>query len=203
MKTLLSLFIIVLLASHSLSAQNELPPLSSKARFTVRPMIFVDYSFYHWYQSPLKIGERPQNVGQVFNILPGIGGGLLMGSKTTFLFTLEGAVRYMPFSLDVDGFEGMGAIAFPILAGVRIPIHGILFVNFGGGVQWTKTNLYAKTAAFQQEQNPFFMTYIGELGLGLEENIFLMFFSRFGYAPNQAITFDFGLKIGLNGNLWD
>jgi len=203
MKTLLSLLIALLCIANTAQAQDELPPLSSKARFMIRPMIFIDYNFYHWYQNPLKVGERSKSMGQVLNVLPGLGGGLVMGSKTSVLFTLEAAVRYMPFSLDVDGFEGMGAVSFPVLAGFRIPIHGILFVNVGGGVQWTKTNLYAQTSNMQQQDNPFFMTYIGELGLGLEENLFLMFFTRFGYAPSQATTFDLGLKIGLNGNLWD
>lgn len=176
----------------------------SDARFTFRPMIFIDYNLYHWYQEPRRqVDATPKNLGQAFNVLPGIGGGFVMGKKTTLLFTAEASVRYMPFSLDVAGFEGMGSVAFPVIAGVRIPLNGILFLKVGGGVQWTNINIHQRTPAHQKYDNPFFMTYLGELGLGIEENIFLMYFLRFGYHPNQATTFDVGLKLGLNGNLWD
>lgn len=199
MKKIQLLFLLILALTQVVTAQET--PINNDAKVVFRPLVYVDYNFYHWVQEPVK--TTPKNVGQVFNVLPGIGGGFIMGKKTTLLFSLEAAVRYMPFSLDLVENKGMGSVAFPVIANFRIPLTGFFFMQIGGGVQWTSINLHQRTALQQASPSPFLMTYIGEIAGGLEEHIFLMYFLRFGYHPSQAMTFDVGLKLGIHGDLWN
>ncbi len=179
------------------SAQQKL--IKNEPLFVLRPYIFINYNLYHRYQKPSFNNE--QSVGQVFNVLPGLGGGLIMGKKTVLMFSVEGALSYCPFSLDIEGFEGMGALSFPLLANFRIPVEGFFFFQFGGGVQFNQINIHQSVNP--SAVNPFFMTYIGELSVGVEENLFLLYFLRFGYNGQSASTFDFGIRLGLNGSLWE
>ncbi|MDC0230853.1 hypothetical protein OAK19_02720 [Aureispira] len=194
---LVTLSILCFIADSS-AQQSD---INNDAHFVFRPLVFIDYNIYHWYKPP----ETSSNtdVGQVFNVLPGIGGGIIMGKKTTFMFLIEAAFKYHPFSLDLNGFPGMGSITFPILGSFRIPIEGFFFFQLGGGIQFTQINIHGHTAIQQSNSNPFFLTYVGELAAGVEENLFLIFFLRYGYNPQLSNTFDFGLRLGLNGNLWE
>jgi len=196
--------LILLIVLFTQVSQAQEPNRVNDARFVFRPLVYLDYNLYHWYQEPTRqLNVRPKNVGQVFNVLPGLGVGFILGKKTTLLFSVDVAVRYFPFSLDLAGYQGMGSVAFPVSANFRIPIDGFFFLQFGGGVQWTQINLHERTAAHLSFSDPFFMTYFGELAGGIEENIYLLYFLRFGYHPQQATTFDFGFRIGLHGSLWE
>jgi hypothetical protein len=170
------------------------------ALFLFRPFVFVDYNLYHRYQQP-SISAIGESVGQVFNVLPGLGGGFIFGKKTIFMFSVEAAVKYLPFSLDIEGFDGMGSLAFPLVANFRIPVEGLFFFQIGGGVQFNQINIHRSINP--SSFNPYFMTFIGEVAVGVEENLFLMYFLRFGFNNNSAYSFDFGLKFGLNGSLWE
>ena len=170
------------------------------ALFLFRPFVFIDYNIYHRYQQS-SVQSIEKSVGQVFNVLPGLGGGFLFGKKTVFMFSLEAAVKYLPFSLDIETFDGFGALAFPLVANCRIPIEGLFFLQIGGGVQFNQINIHQSINP--ASLNPFFMTYIGEVAVGVEEHLFLMYFLRFGFNNNSAYSFDFGLKFGLNGSLWE
>jgi hypothetical protein len=203
MKNIL-LILTLLIIANNISIGQDAPKLNSDARFRFSPMLFIDYSLYHWYQKPRRSMDRsPKSMGQVLNVLPGLGGGIILGKKTTLLFSLEASVKYFPFSLDLEGYEGMGAVSFPVLANFRIPLGGFVFMQVGGGVQWSQINIHNRTAANQQQPNPFFMTYVGELAVGIEEGVFILYFARFGYNANQSTTLDIGLRIGLHSALWD
>ncbi|CAA6826564.1 MAG: Unknown protein [uncultured Aureispira sp.] len=198
------LILTLLICATSFVLGQDAPKLNNDARFKFSPMLFIDYSFYHWYQNPKKrIDGLPQNMGQTFNVLPGLGVGAILGKKTTLLFSLEASVKYFPFSLDVAGYEGMGAVSFPVLANFRIPLNGFFFMQVGGGVQWNKINIHNRTATQKSIQNPFFMTYVGELAIGIEEGVYILYFARFGYNTDQATTFDIGFRVGLHSPLWD
>lgn len=198
------LILSLLLGSNSFVLGQDIPKLNNDARFKFSPMIFIDYNLYHWYQEPTrKIDGLQKNMGQALNVLPGLGAGFIVGKKTSLLFSLEASVKYFPFSLDLVGYEGMGAVSFPVLANFRIPLNGFFFLQAGGGVQWNKINIHNRSAAHKRHPNPFFMTYVGELALGIEEGVYILYFARFGYNTNQSTTLDLGLRIGLHSALWD
>jgi hypothetical protein len=198
------LILALLISTSSFILGQDAPKVNNDARFKFSPMLFIDYSLYHWYQEPSKrIDGVPKSMGQVFNVLPGLGAGIILGKKTTLLFSLEASVKYFPFSLDLEGYEGMGAVSFPVLANFRIPLDGFIFMQVGGGVQWNKINIHDRTEAHKTYSNPFFMTYVGELAVGIEEGVYILYFARFGYNTNQSTTLDVGLRIGLHSALWD
>lgn len=203
MKNIL-LILSLLVGSSSFVLGQEAPKINNDARFKFSPMLFIDYSLYHWYQEPVKrIDGLPKNMGQALNVLPGLGAGIILGKKTSLLFSLEASVKYFPFSLDLAGYEGMGAVSFPVLANFRIPLNGFFFLQAGGGVQWNKINIHNRSAAHKRLPNPFFMTYVGEVAIGIEEGVYILYFARFGYNTNQSTTLDIGLRIGLHSTLWD
>ncbi|MCH2023910.1 MAG: hypothetical protein MK207_15650, partial [Saprospiraceae bacterium] len=189
-------FFCLSIVSYSQKSLNK-----NDALFVFRPLLFIDYNLYHWYKAPFN--NNTGDVGQVFNVLPGIGTGIVLGKKSKFIFTLEVTFKYHPFSLNIEEFQGMGSLSLPILANFRIPLEGFFFFQFGGGIQFTQINLHQRTALQQTLDNSMFHTYVGEIAAGVEENLFLIFFLRFGYHPEKSNTFDFGLRLGLNGNLWE
>lgn len=204
MKNFLLLLALSISVNNFVLGQDTAPKFNNDARFKFSPMFFIDYSLYHWYQEPRKtVDGLPQNMGQVLNVLPGLGAGFILGKKTTLLFSLEASVKYFPFSLDIAGYEGMGAVSFPVLANFRLPINGFIFMQVGGGVQWNKINIHNRTAAHQRYPNPFFMTYVGEVAVGIEEGVYILYFARFGYNTDQSTTLDLGIRIGLHNGLWD
>jgi len=204
MKNLLLLLALSISVNNFVLGQDTAPKFNNDARFKFSPMFFIDYSLYHWYQEPRKtVDGLPKNMGQVLNVLPGLGAGFILGKKTTLLFSLEASVKYFPFSLDIAGYEGMGAVSFPVLANFRLPINGFIFMQVGGGVQWNKINIHNRTAAHQRYPNPFFMTYVGEVAIGIEEGVYILYFARFGYNTDQSTTLDLGIRIGLHSGLWD
>ncbi|HIB78148.1 MAG TPA: hypothetical protein EYO58_11190 [Flavobacteriales bacterium] len=194
-------FVILVLSLYAKFSYAQKSIIRNDARFLFRPLLFVDYNLYHWYKPPSLTNSV--NAGQIFNVLPGIGGGFILGKKTTLLFCVEATIKYHPFSLDLDGYQGMGSIAFPVLANFRIPLDGFFFMQIGGGLQWTHINLHQRTSSQLSNLNTFFITCIAEIAAGVEEHLFLMYFLRFGYHPQGSVTFDFGLKFGLNGSLWE
>lgn len=198
------LTIILLFSGLVLCMSQDKKTAINKPLFVVRPVLLLDYNFYHWIQEPPRYpNAAPKNKGQLLNILPGIGGGILLGKKSEIMFGLETSIRYFPFSLDLAGYEGMGSFTIPIITSLRIPTKGFMFFHLGLGVQWNHINMYERTEYHQQYENKFFMTYIGEIGLGLEEHFFRVYFIRFGGNPSQALTLDVGVKFGLNGSLWE
>lgn len=195
-------YLLLLLLYTGILSQSQAqiaPTITNEARFVIRPYLFAQYNLYHWYQQPLyQTDGQPKNVGAALNILPGLGGGILMGKKTTLLFAVESSLQYMPLAMDLNGFDGIGALSWPVLVHFRIPLEKFAFLQIGGGVQWNKINLHHNNAA-----NSFFMTYVGEVGFGIEETAFGLLFTRLGYHPNHATTLDVGVKFGINGSLWD
>lgn len=194
-----------------------------QAQFFVKPIYYINYNLYSWYQKPYQRYPPQQfnfpdtrSVGQVLNVLPGVGGGLLIGDKRYFAFSLEGQANYYPFSFDLVEYKGMGAVSFPVLGLFHIflnssfreepdpdfkkPPTSRTFIYFGGGVQWMATEFQARPQDYQKQYNPFFMTYVGEvgLGMGLNGSIFAIF-GRFGMDDQEGISIDVGIKIGSDG----
>ena len=179
----------------SVGAQKQ----NSNSSTVVRPMIFLDYSLFHYYNDH-KINLDRQYGGQFMNVLPGIGSGFIIGDKNKFFTTFEWTFKYFPFSNELVQKNEFGAIAIPMLFNFRIPMFHLLYLNVGAGVQWSMLGVHSSQP---KQITDFFHTYIGELGIGYEENAFIFYFVRFGYSEQQSLTLDTGFRFGLNTSLWD
>ena len=102
----------------------------------------------------------------------------------------------------------MGSLSFPIQANIHFPIakqHSTwVLLHLGGGIQWTKTDLYARPDAFRSFSNPFYYNLYGEIGLHLggvskyldhlrEAEIFF----QFGVGQDNSLLFSSGLKVSF------
>lgn len=182
-------------------------------------LIGLDYNIYHQYSRPANhkfatISNQKNSAGQVLNILPGIRFGLLFGVWHTYEesnlywhesyhFTIEAAFNYMPFSQDTDEYKGVGGINIPITIGSHFRV-GNVNLAVALGVQFSKIEMNLRPTAYQGVDNPYFMTYIAEFGIGdynTDYSVMLgyHFFGRIGYHPNKAMTLDIGIRgsIGL------
>lgn len=197
----MSTLVLFFCLSTALGSHAQDVIVNDKAQFVIRPLFFADFNVYHWYQQPyVQFDGRTENVGQTLNLIPGIGTGFVMGKKTTALLVVEAGIKYMPFSLDVAEYDGIGALSFPVLASMRFPIKRAMFLQVGAGIQWSRINLFQPKDA---PRSAYFATYVGELSIGVEEAAYLLYFTRIGYHPNGATTIDLGIRMGIHGSLWE
>jgi hypothetical protein len=171
--------------------------------------MYLDYNLYQWYKKPTSISPEGRSSGQVLNILPIGGLGVWIGYPGGSTLGLEGGIDYMPFSFDTEDFQGMGAISFPVMLRFTQPFQpqkGISsFIGVGGGMQWSRTELYARTSAVKQILNPYFQTIVAELSLGIgagwradeKQTGLLAFYARVGGSFDKACTLNFGLRAKL------
>jgi len=195
--------------------------------FSGGPIISAEYNLYHRYERPKNhaisiTSGGNRSVGQLANVLPtGRLGGLFtfeverlvgpVGQKLSyrsyFHLLLEGGVCYMPFSYDVEEYKGRGALSFPIMASVLIPFDQAA-LTVGLGVQFSRIELHKKRAPYDGMANPFFTTYVVELGF-VPHNIDMGYgffggvslFIRGGLNEQLATTLDVGVRamIGVGG----
>lgn len=189
------IFIFLFIQVSFVNAQK----LNTRSGTVVRPMIFLDYSIFHYYYDQ-KVDFAEQYGGQFMNVLPGIGSGFIIGDKNKLLTTFEWTFKYFPFSNELVHKNEFGAIAIPMLVNFRIPMFHLFYLNVGAGVQWSMLGVHSSQP---KQITDFFHTYIGELGIGYEENAFIFYFMRFGYSEQQSLTIDTGFRFGLNTSLWD
>jgi len=168
--------------------------------------LFFNYNLYSWHQKPfLHYGETTSS-GQVFNVLPGAGIGFWFGDIDHWTIGVEGGVEYLPFALDLDGFKGMGTLAFPLTAKVQFPVakqnSTWLMLHVGLGAHILKTDLYAQPTTYQGFANPFYANIHGEIGLHLsavgyhrKQQKEIEFFTRVGGGYANSIFVSTGLRI--------
>lgn len=178
----------------------------AKTQLHIGMSMYFEYNLYQWYQKPTTISPIHRSTGQVFNVLPSAGMGVWVGRSDRFFVNIEGGMDYMPFSLDLEEYGGLGAISFPVVARAILPFSGdkgiSSFVGLGFGVQWSKNELYAYPKGQQPTTNPFYATLVAEVTMGVgmgwdtdDKNTgMIAVFSRFGFAAEYALTFNCGLR---------
>jgi len=186
-----------------------------QSQVNIGPMISAEWNLYNWYQRPSNhqfsiASGGNRSVGQVLNVLPSARLGIVFVFDAPnfygndFVLLLEGGISYTPFSFDLEERKGQGALSFPVILSTIIPI-GSTAMTIGGGIQFSKTEFTQTTAKYQPLDNPFFMTYILELGLGspnlaVPDYGFLFgynFFARVGYGEHHAVTLDIGVRASI------
>ncbi|MCP4440156.1 MAG: hypothetical protein GY810_14530 [Aureispira sp.] len=118
----------------------------------------------------------------------------------TFFLTIEGGVKYMPFSFDLDEHKGQSALAFPVQVGTLIPLYGAA-LTIGAGAQFSRTEFNRNRGVYKDLKNPFFVTYFIEFGVvphsidaGYSFFGGVNFFSRVGFGNNETMTIDLGVR---------
>lgn len=158
---------------------------------------------YHWYRNPT---TTPDSAGRsVGNALVNISLGpkIWIGGER-FSFSVEGQVSFGLLDLNVGHYNGLGSLAFPLLA--RFNFNGLSGFcqeektgwTIGGGIQYTKAPLIAIPTRYK-DAFAFYPTYIGEIGFGATNgerpNAFL--YLRGGFSPKASTVAALGVQVGL------
>lgn len=148
--------------------------------------------------------------GSALNI-PGLGGKLWLGNKEIKL-SFEGRVHFAPAATHFkawDEFSGLGAVSFPVLA--KLNMYGPELNYFtqepgptspwtdkhwsiGGGVQFTKTDLYLRPDDAVAERK-MFRTYVlaFEFGITWGTGMWMDSFIEYGLGEQSSSTFRIGV----------
>lgn len=168
----------------------------------------LSYNFYSWYAPPNYTASH-YSTGQVLNILPGLNTGLWIGDVDNWMLSLETEINFLPFTLSVDQYNGLGSLEIPTLAKIQLPLSKQqslwTFLHIGLGVQWQSVDLYARKELTNYNQT--YLTWIGELGWQIAAVAHhkhrlrtLEYFIRVG-AQVDALSINTGLRLRFsNGN---
>ncbi len=171
--------------------------------------LYLDYNLYHRYQKPDFLSPERESAGQLLNLLPLGGFGFWIGQAGSFTVGIEGGLDYMPFSIDLQEYKGLGAVSFPLLLRATQPFAPWAeispFVGVGIGLQWNRIDLYGRPSGAALGLNNYFKTQVVELSIGLgrgwqpttRQTGLLAFYARIGKAAEGAHTLNFGLRAKL------
>ncbi|BDS12626.1 hypothetical protein [Aureispira anguillae] len=203
MKQFLTLLSLTLCLSTAIHAQQE---KQATPKLYVGYGLFMNYNLYCWYQKTSQADLSLSSSGQVFNVLPGLGFNVWFGDVDRWILSIESAIEYAPFALDLAHYKGMGALSIPILAKAQFPIAKQqslwLMLHVGAGAQLSKTELSARPPTHQNVFNPFFTTVIGEVGFHISAVGYrrqhireVELFIRAGVGALGAVSFNSGLRM--------
>lgn len=161
--------------------------------------------WYQWYQNPTVNGETALTSSGNVLLNVAIGPKFWFGGEK-FSLSLEGHVNWGITSFDMHEYKGMGTMAFPLIAKLNFGSLSSFSKSekkgfyLGGGVQYTRTELYGLTADFRDNTTRnLFRTWIGEFGYGSGKNgAVTTSFVRFGFGDNDAFTLNIGSLISFN-----
>lgn len=166
-------------------------------------------NIYDRYTNPKDAGDAYRSAG---SFLPNIGVGpkIWMGGHNVSL-SIEAQAGLSIFALAIKDYKGMGAVQFPILAKLNfnglsgLDKEGRLGFTIGGGIQYSKTELYGLRDSYEVKGNKrtLFPTYIAQIGYGFGLSGFcLNGFGRYGYNPDtKANNLSVGIQYDFNFNL--
>ena len=137
----------------------------------------------------------------------GVGPKLWIGGED-ISFSPETYFMWSPFALSSKDYKGLGAISFPIMAkfeflgNSNFNNDGKFGFSLGGGVQYSKTELWGLNEEFKEQgvERKFFKTYIveGDFGFGLS-GFDIHLFVRYGWNKNtEARTWNVGMGYDFN-----
>lgn len=123
-----------------------------------------------------------------------------------FSVSVEAPINWGIFALDIDDYKGLGSLAIPLGAKCNFGAasgfnqSNILGWSMGGGVQYTRTELYYTENRFEDRiETGFIPTYYGELGLsfgvtGVDINLY----TRYGLNGEKSRNLNIGLVLNVN-----
>lgn len=160
---------------------------------------------YTWLQNPKDDIQSASAGSALVNI--GLGPKIWLGGENVS-FSAEASAVISPFALSISDFKGLGAVSFPVIG--KINFGGLSTLNkegkfgfsIGGGIQWSKTELFGLKGSASNEgvSRSMFRNYIGEIGYGFGMSGFaLQVYLRYG--RNSALkssNFSFGIGYDFN-----
>lgn len=181
---------------------------------------FLQAQWVHWgYTFGLDLYQRhtlPHHTSDPFDGR-GVGSALLnLNAGPKFWFggdgfsvSLEGQASYAPFAYDAGNYKGLGAIAFPVMASLNFKGLSTIGKSFGtgftigGGVQYTKTELYFLSDEYKEvppeDKVGYFPVYFGQIGYGGGgAGLAPYFYLRYGQGPDHSTTLSVGLMVNIN-----
>lgn len=134
----------------------------------------------------------------------GVGPKIWVGSKD-FSVSAEGQAVLGIFGLSVKDYRGLGMASVPLMvklnfAGLSgLDKEGRMGFSIGGGLQYSKTELYYTKDSFTGDRD-WFRTYIVQAGYGFGLSGFgLHGFARYGWNPDtEARNFHVGVQYDFN-----
>lgn len=168
----------------------------------------ITNDLYHRYNNPKdSLGSRAAG-SAILNL--GIGPKIWIGGKNiTFSAEAQACIGFLGFSL--KEYKGLGTASFPIMAKLNFnglsgnDREGKLGFSIGGGIQYSKTELYGVNDKFSAKglERKFFKTYIAQVGYGFGISGFgVQGFGRYGWNPdNKANLFAIGLQWDFNSRM--
>ena len=125
-----------------------------------------------------------------------------------FSISPEATFMWSPFALSTGNYKGLGAISFPLmvklefLGNSNLNRHGKFGFSLGGGLQYSKTELWYLKDSFEDQgvERPFFRTYIVEADFGYGMSGFdVHLFVRYGWSNDRdANTLNIGIGYDFN-----
>lgn len=169
--------------------------------------VVITNDIYQRYSNPeSSLGDQYGSAGS-FLLNLGIGPKIWMGGSDVS-FSLESQLNWGIAGLAVSDFKGIGMLSVPLIG--RLNFKGLSALDkegrfgftIGGGVQWSKTELYYLSNGAEEDgvTRDFFRTYIGEFGYGFGISGFTLHpYVRYGYNPDdKSNVFHLGIRYDLN-----
>ncbi|MBK9256828.1 MAG: hypothetical protein IPM42_15180 [Saprospiraceae bacterium] len=160
---------------------------------------------YHRYSNPKDGIASPSSGSLLLNL--GAGPKIWIGNPK-FSFSAEAQAVIGLLGMSLGDYKGLGTVAFPIMGKLNFgglstfDREGKTGFSIGGGVQYSKTELYKLADKFAEQgvSRKFFATYIVQAGYGFGISGFsLQGFLRYGFNPDsKANTFNFGIQYDFN-----
>lgn len=123
-----------------------------------------------------------------------------------FSVSAEAAAGIGVFGLALKDYKGMGTAYFPMLVCFNfkglsgLDKEGRSGFSIGGGIQYSRTELYGLTDKYNNIERNLFRTYIAHVGYGFGlQGFSLQGFGRYGFDPDSnAQVFSIGMQWDFN-----
>jgi len=129
--------------------------------------------------------------------------------NSSFSVSLEATANVAPFAFSIGEFKGLGAASFPVLARLNfgglsgLNKKGTVGISIGGGLQWTRTELFGITSKFEQQggQRELYKSFVGEVAAGFGMSGFSGYlYIRYGQNNDVGVKM-FSIGIGYDFNV--
>ena len=137
----------------------------------------------------------------------GVGPKIWVGGES-FSLSAEAQATISPLALALEDYKGLGMASFPVIAKLNfngasgLNKEGDLGFSVGGGIQWTRTELFGLNDEFESQgvSRSLSKVYVGVLGYGFGISGFVgQVVAKYGVHPDtEANFFSLGLQFDFN-----